>query len=71
MCKKFMIGAMKPVSLLFDQPTYIKFGNKLYKQIIGIPMGTNCAPLVADWFNLLCIMEVSPYENDPLKPVLI
>ena len=23
MCKTFMIGAMKPVSLLFDQPTYI------------------------------------------------
>ena len=22
MCKTFMIGAMKPVSLLFDQPTY-------------------------------------------------
>ena len=23
MCKTFMIGAMKPVSLLFDQPTYV------------------------------------------------
>ena len=23
MCKTVMIGAMKPVSLLFDQPTYI------------------------------------------------
>ena len=23
MCKTFMIGAMKPVSLLFDQPTYM------------------------------------------------
>ena len=27
------------------------FGTKLYRQIIGIPMGTNCAPLVADLFN--------------------
>ena len=27
---------------------YIRFGSKLYKQIVGIPMGTNCAPLVAD-----------------------
>ena len=32
---------------------YIRFGTKLYRQIIGIPMGTNCAPLVADLF-LLC-----------------
>ena len=27
---------------------YIRFGAKLYRQIVGIPMGTNCAPLVAD-----------------------
>ena len=24
---------------------YIRFGTKLYRQIVGIPMGTNCAPL--------------------------
>ena len=29
---------------------YTRFGTKLYKQIVGIPMGTNCAPLVADLF---------------------
>ena len=33
------------------------FGNKLYRQIVGIPMGTNCAPLAADLF-LFC------YERD-------
>ena len=27
---------------------YIRFGAKLYRQIVGIPTGTNCAPLVAD-----------------------
>ena len=32
---------------------YIRFGNKLYRQIVGIPMATNCAPLVADLF-LFC-----------------
>ena len=36
---------------------YFRFGNKLYRQIVGIPMGTNCAPLVADLF-LFC------YERD-------
>ena len=29
---------------------YIRYGTKLYKHIVGIPMGTNCAPLVADLF---------------------
>ena len=36
---------------------YIRFGTKLYRQIVGIPMGTNCAPFVADLF-LFC------YERD-------
>ena len=33
--------------LLLDN-IYIRFGTKLYRQIVGIPMGTNCALLVAD-----------------------
>ena len=36
---------------------FIRFGTKLYRQVVGIPKGTNCAPLVADLF-LLC------YERD-------
>ena len=36
---------------------YIKYGNKLYRQIVGIPMGTNCAPLVANLF-LFCYERV-------------
>ena len=37
---------------------YIRFGSKLYRQIVGIPMGTKCCvPLVADLF-LFC------YERD-------
>ena len=27
---------------------YVRFGTKLYSQIDGIPIGTNCAPLVTD-----------------------
>ena len=30
---------------------YIRFVSKLYRQNVGIPMGTNCAPLVADLFQ--------------------
>ena len=36
---------------------FIRFSTKLYRQIIGIPMGTNCAPLIADLF-FVC------YERD-------
>ena len=41
---------------------YIRFGTKLYRQIVGIPMGTNCVPLVADLF-LYC------YERDFMDSV--
>ena len=36
---------------------YIRFGNKLYRHIFSIPMGTNCASFVAYLF-LFC------YERD-------
>ena len=29
---------------------FIRFGSKLYRQIVDIPMGNNCAPLVEDLF---------------------
>ena len=31
---------------------FILFGTKLYRHVVGISMGTNCAPLVADLFLL-------------------
>ena len=36
---------------------YVCFNDTVYRQVVGIPMGTNCAPLVADLF-LYC------YERD-------
>ena len=47
------------LSFLLDN-IYIRFGTKLYRQIVGIPMVTNGAPLVADLF-LFC------YERDFMK----
>ena len=32
---------------------FIRFGTKLYRLIVGIPMDTNCAPLIADLFFFL------------------
>ena len=39
---------------------FIRFETKLYRQTIGIPMGTTCAPLVADLF-------LFSYERDFMK----
>ena len=36
---------------------YVQFDGMVYQQIVGISMGTNCAPLIADFF-LYC------YERD-------
>ena len=48
------------IYLLVQDNIYIRFGSMLYRQNVGIPMGTNCDPLVADLF-LFC------YERDYMK----
>ena len=52
----FTSGLVRTLAFLLDN-IYIRFGSKFYIQIVGIPMGTNCAPLIVDLF-LLC------YERD-------
>ena len=47
------------LSFLLDN-IYIRFSTKLYRQFVGIQIGTHCAPLVADLF-LFC------YERDFMK----
>ena len=37
------------VDFLIDN-IYVRFGNSVFRQVIGIPMGTNSAPLLADLF---------------------
>ena len=50
--------ACKALSFLLDNiHVYVRFENEVYRQVIGIPMSTSCAPQVADLF-LFC------YERD-------
>ena len=51
-CQKMCDALHYPLDNIF-----LRFGSKLYRQNVGIPMGTNCAPFVADLF-LFC------YETD-------
>ena len=39
----------KMIEFLIDN-IYVRFGGLHFRQVIGIPMGTNCAPLLADLF---------------------
>ena len=48
----------KMVEFLVDN-IYDRFGGQLFRQMVGIPMGTNCAPLLADLFFY-------SYENELL-----
>ena len=50
---------------------FIRFGTNMYRQVVEIPKGTNCAPLVADLF-LFCFERdfiMSP-SNDKQADVI-
>ena len=42
---------------------FVSFGGTLFQQVVGIPMGTNCAPLLADLF-------VYSYESEFLQKLV-
>ena len=52
----------KMIEFLVDN-IYVKFGGQLFRQMVGIPMGTNCAPLLADLF-------LYSYENEFLDKLI-
>ena len=43
--------------------SFITFRNKIYRQVVGIPMGTNCAPCLADIF-------LHTYEYDYMQKLV-
>ena len=52
----------KMIEFLVDNK-YVGFGGQLFRQMVGIPMGTNCAPLLADVF-------LYSYENEFLDKLI-
>ena len=51
------------INVLIDN-IFVKCGGEIFQQVIGIPMGTNCAPLLAD--ILLYSYEVE-FIQTPIK----
>ena len=41
---------IKMLEYLIDN-IFVEFGGRIFQQIIGIPMRTNCAPLLADFLG--------------------
>ena len=57
------------LTFLLDN-VYIRFGSELYRLIVGIPMGTNCAPLVADlFFSIMRDTSCCPFQG--IKTMLL
>ena len=52
----------KIIEFLMDN-IYARFRGELFRQMVGIPMGTNCAPLLADLF-------LYSYENEFLDNLI-
>ena len=52
----------KMIEFLIDN-IFVQFGGCLFHQVIGIPIGTNCAPLLADLF-------LYSYENEFLDNMI-
>ena len=50
------------IEFLIDN-IFVQFRGRLFRQVIGIPMGTNCAPLLADLF-------LYSYENEFLDNMI-
>ena len=45
----FHVKICRAIDFLIDN-IFVSFGGKVFRQVIGIPMGTNSAPLLADLF---------------------
>ena len=54
------------LTFFFDN-IYIRFVSKLYRQIVGIPMGTNYAPLVADLFCSVMLFLSEDNQSDVIE----
>ena len=52
------MASVKQIEFLVGN-IHVRFGGQLFRQMAGIPMGTNCAPLLADLF-------LYSYENEIL-----
>lgn len=56
-CRSFSCDELIDAVTFIINNSYIVFHNSVYQQIIGVPMGTNCAPYLANLFLHMYEME--------------
>ena len=56
-------GIINMLEFLMIDNIFVMFGEQIFQQTIGIPMETNCAPLLADLLNLELIQSLLPSEK--------
>ena len=61
--KKYTANDICKITEFLVDNIYVRFGGQLFRQMVGIPMGTNCAPLLADLFFY-------SYENEFLDKLI-
>jgi hypothetical protein len=54
---------IKEILGFLSDNSFVVVGNQMFQQTVGIPMGTNCAPLFADLF-------LYSYEADFIQKLL-
>ena len=59
----FCPGGFCPVTEFLIDSIFVQFGGCLFRQVIGIPVGTNCATLFAE-------LLLYSYENESLDNII-
>ena len=52
-CKCYTCTEFSEAFTFLIENIYVQYDGMVYQQIVGIPMGTNCAPLIADLFYIV------------------
>ena len=60
---KYTVNDIGKVAAFLVDTIYARFGGQLFRQMVGIRMGTNCAPLLAD-------LLLYSYENEFLDKLV-
>ena len=60
---KYTANDIRKIIEFLEDNIYVTFGGQLFQQMVGIPMGANCAPLLTDLF-------LYSYENEFLDKLI-
>ena len=60
---KYTAGNIRKMTEFLVDNIYVRLGGQLFRQMVGIPVGTNCAPLLTDLFIFSFENEIANGET--------